>query len=100
MQLRDELEEIDKKIEKAKILKDSYQSAVDILSESVDEFYHSYSKVLEEHVTEIFEKMTGNTNRSVSLGKDFSPFYRWRKLPTPWTKSTCHPEPWISSILQ
>ena len=72
MQLQDELEEINKKIEKTKILKDSYQSAIDILSESVDEFYQSYSKVLEEHVTEIFEKMTGNTNRSVSMGKDFS----------------------------
>lgn len=72
MQLRDELEEMDKRIEKAKILKDSYQSAIDILSESVDEFYQSYSKVLEEQVTEIFEKMTGNKNRSVSLGKDFS----------------------------
>lgn len=72
MQLRDELEEMDRKIENARVLRDSYQSAIDILSDSVDEFYQSYSRMLEEHVTEIFGKMTGNMNRRVSMGKDFS----------------------------
>ncbi len=70
--IKEQMNELEEKIEKYELLRKAYEVGIDVLAESIDEFQRNYRKDLESLISQVFCEITSGRYTGVSLDTHFN----------------------------